>query len=133
MSGVDHVPGKSALARYIEEHAKASNHSYRDIAVMAGFTKASIIYMFINDEAKVPLDHVARLAGAIGCDAGHLFLLALERWFEPESFAKVRELFRAPLSKNEFEWLAAVQKASGEDDPELTPERAAKLVPVFLD
>lgn len=89
--------------------------------------------MFINDEAKVPLDHVPALAGALGCDAGHLALLALEQWFEPSSFAKVRELFRTPLTQNENDWLVALEKASGESNPALTPERASKLVRVFLD
>lgn len=133
MSAVDKIAGKSAIGRYIEEHAEASNQSYRDIAVMAGFTKSSIIYSFISGEAKVPIDRVSDLAGALGCDAGHLFLLALEQWFEPESFGRIREMFRLPLSQNELAWLAAIQKASNETDPQLTPERATKLTRVFLD
>jgi len=124
---------RSAAALYIEEFADLSNLTYDEIAKAAGFKNASTLRSFIADEYKIPLDHVARLATALGCDGAQLALLVLQQWFHSSSFRNVCEAFQIPRTENELLWLAALEKASGESSPVLTPERAAKLISVFLE
>ncbi|MCF6117111.1 XRE family transcriptional regulator [Mesorhizobium muleiense] len=126
-------PTKRPIALFIEQCANASDNSYEDIAVMAGFTKASIIYMFISGEAKVPLDCVPALAGALGCDATHLFVLALQQYFTPELFEQIRELVINDYTPNERAWIQALRGVSGRADPELTPQRLKRLREILLD
>ena len=130
MFGIE--PGsRSDLALFIDECASATGRTYLKIALAAGYSSANIIQAFIADQAKVPLDRVADLAHALECDASKLLELTLERHFNPETFIRMRSLFIKDITDNERAWLAALQEASGEPDPVLTQERAARLKKVF--
>lgn len=121
------------IANYIEKWANASPCSYQDIAVMAGFTKADIIYMFISGERKVPLDCIPALAGALGCDGNELWMLALEQYFKPDVLRQIQELSTRDHSPNERAWVNALRRISGGSDPELTLERSERLREILLD
>ncbi|MCV3210035.1 hypothetical protein OHD62_19525 [Mesorhizobium sp. YC-39] len=125
-------PGsRSNLAVFIEKHAKLSNLDYTDLGIMAGYSNANMIHAFIEDQAKLPLDRVPALAYALGCDGSQLLGLCLERHFKPEMLSRVRLLFVKDITANERAWLAALQEASGEPDPEVTEERSARLKKIF--
>lgn len=124
-------PPRSAISIFLEERLKELEGSinHRDVAIMAGFKSSGIIYMFVDGRAKVPLDRVTSLAQALGCDAGHLFILALEQIFEPAMFAELRELFtrNQHISSNELAWIQLIRDASGYTDPSITLSRAQKI------
>ncbi|KAA3450279.1 hypothetical protein C7I87_11555 [Mesorhizobium sp. SARCC-RB16n] len=124
---------KRPIASYIEKWANASVCSYEDIAIMAGFTKSDIIYMFISGERRVPLDCVPALAGALGCDGNELWILALEQYFKPEILRQIQEISTRDHSPNERAWIAALRSISGRADPELTHERSKRLREILLD
>ncbi|MDQ6436639.1 hypothetical protein RB623_21530 [Mesorhizobium sp. LHD-90] len=114
------------IGKYIEEYANASNYNYRDLAIMAGFTSANILYQFMSGRAKVPLDRVPGLAEALRCDPSHLFVLALEQYIEPNLFQQMRELV-VSVTVNERGWIDAIRQASSGSDPRITPDQAAEL------
>lgn len=121
------------IARFIEQHAKASSCNYRDIAIAAGFSNSDIIYVFVRGEAKVPLDRVPALAGALECDAAHLFVLALQQFFEPKVFEELRELFMDDLTEDERGWLDLIRAVGDGVAPRLTEDRAFKVKAAFID
>lgn len=125
-------PKKNPIAEFIRKWADASPYNYEDIAIMAGFSKAHIIYLFMSGEAKVPLDRVPGLAGALGCDANQLWTLALQQFFNPSDFLKIQEL-SIERTPNERAWIKAIRNFSGNADPELTPERLTRLENLLLD
>lgn len=122
---------RSAIANYIEEYANASIYNYRDLAVMAGFTSTGIFYQFMKGEVKVPLDRVPALAEALACDPSHLFVLAMEQYFEPKMFEQMRELILPQISANERGWVDIIRQASRGTDPGVTPALAQKLREIF--
>ncbi|RCW87607.1 hypothetical protein [Phyllobacterium bourgognense] len=129
-------PPRSSISVFLEETVNAlpDNISHRDIAVMSGFQTSDMIYMFIDGRAKVPLDRVTALAQALGVDAGHLFILALEQIFEPAMFAELRELFARPqnISSNEWDWIQLIRQASTHTDPPVTMPVARQVRKAFL-
>jgi hypothetical protein len=124
-------PFRSSISLFLEKRLKELEDSinHRDIAIMAGFKSSDIIYMFVEGRAKVPLDRVTKLAQALGCDAAHLFILALEQNFEPAMFHELRELFTRSqnISSNELAWIQLIRDASGYTDPSITLSRAQKI------
>lgn len=128
-------PKRSSISLFIEERVKEleGDLNHRDIAIMSGFRSSDIIYMFIDGHAKVPLDRVTALAQALGCDAAHLFVLALEQNFEPAVFAELRELFTRSqnITSNEFAWIQLIRDASAYTDPAITLSRAQKIRKAF--
>ncbi|TIW29543.1 MAG: hypothetical protein E5V63_00745 [Mesorhizobium sp.] len=121
------------IASYIEKWANASERSYGDIAVMAGFAKADVIHMFIAGKHRVPLDCVPALAKALKCDASELWTLALQQYFKPEILKEIEELAIRDHSANERAWIDALRNVSGRADPKLTPERQERLRQIFQD
>ena len=98
---------------------------------MAGFTSSGILYQFMNGEAKVPLDRVPALAEALRCDPSHLFVLAMEQYFQPTVFEQMRELVIPKISANERGWLDIIRQATQGSDPRVTPAQADKLRMIF--
>ncbi|KUM25641.1 hypothetical protein AU467_25325 [Mesorhizobium loti] len=123
---------RSKLARFIAEHAAASGRTFQEVALAAGYSRASnIIRAFATDQAKVPLDRVAALADALRCSTVELFELSLERHFDQETFRRLRPLFFRDVTANERAWLTALKEVSGEGDPILDSDRAARLKTLF--
>ncbi|MDX8526975.1 hypothetical protein RFM68_20955 [Mesorhizobium sp. MSK_1335] len=118
------------IANFIEKWANASPYSYRDIALVAGFTTADMIYMFMRGERRVPLDCVPALAEALQCDGNELWTLALQQYPSPQIFRAIQEHGHSP---NEQAWLNALRTVSGHADPDLTFERSTRLREILLD
>jgi hypothetical protein len=127
---------RTSISIFIEDRLNELNGhlSYRDVALMSGFQSGDIIQMFMSGEAKVPLDRVPSLAQALGCDAAHLFVLALEQVFEPAIFVEIREYFTRSQSvtTNEWAWLQVIRAASGFSDPGVTLHKAQRVRKVFF-
>jgi hypothetical protein len=118
----------SSVSRYIEEYANASAYSYKEIALMAGFKTEDILYSFIRGDVRVPLDIVDKLAPALGCDAGQLFVLVLQQHFTSNQIEKIQEsFFSAPTNAREAAWLREIRHFYKGDLPPLTPRLAEKL------
>jgi hypothetical protein len=119
---------QTPLARFIEQHANRSCYSYEEIAIICGFKTSDVIYAFMRGERKVPLDKVAPLAEALGCDSAQLFLLALRSWFSEELFNQVEECFGAMQDSNaERGWLLAIREIFGGEVPEITVKMRRRL------
>ncbi|MCF6369500.1 hypothetical protein [Rhizobium halophilum] len=122
------VEQQTPIARFIQEHADRSCYSYEEIALLCGFKTSDMIYMFMRGERKVPLDKVAPLAEALGCDSAQLFVLALKSWFSTELFNQVEECFGA-MHENKAErgWILALREIFGGEVPELTVKMRSRL------
>lgn len=122
------LPTKSPIARFIEEKVSKSKYNIHDLAIMSGFTSSGIIHMFMSGDAKVPLDRVPALAGALDCDGGHLFVLALQQYFQPDVFAQVADYMIVDnLSSDEAAWMGAIRRFYGSELPMMTPSIEKKL------
>jgi hypothetical protein len=122
------VAQQTPLARFIEEQANRSCYSYEEIAILCGFKTSDMIYAFMRGERKVPLDKVAPLAEALGCDSAQLFMLALRSWFTEDLFNQVEECFGAMQdNKAERGWLMAIREIFGGEVPEITVKMRRRL------
>ncbi|WP_033839194.1 hypothetical protein [Mesorhizobium loti] len=105
--------------------------SQKDIAAEAGFTNVNFLSMIKSGAAKVPLDRVPALAGALECDGARLFLLALEQYHKRSALVAIKQIFGTVLSPNEVCWIEVLRKASDKTDPPLTVVRARILRAMF--
>ena len=122
------VEQQTPIARFIQEHAERSCYSYEEIALLCGFKTSDMIHAFTRGERKVPLDKVAPLAEALGCDRNQLFVHALKSWFSPELFNQLEECFGTRQeSKAERGWIAALREIFGGEVPELTGKMRSRL------
>lgn len=119
---------QTPLVRFIEEHANHSPYSYEELALLCGFKTSDMIYAFMRGERKVPLDKVAPLAEALGCDSGQLFVLALKTWFSDELFNQLEECF-GTIKENSAErsWIVALRETYKGDVPEVTVKMRRRL------
>ena len=120
---------QTPLAKFIEDHANRSEYSYEEIAVLCGFKTDALIYAFMRGEIKLPLDKVAPLAEALGCDGGQLFTLALKAWFSVEMFEQMEEAFLAYPSFDpaELGWLRLIREIFGGKVPEMNDRFKRRL------
>ncbi|EJL51628.1 hypothetical protein PMI09_04418 [Rhizobium sp. CF122] len=119
---------QTPIARFIEEHANRSCYSYEEIALLCGFKTSDMIYCFMRGDRKVPLDKVAPLAEALGCDSAQLFVLALKSWFSDELFNQLEECFGAMHGdKAERGWILALREVFGGEVPEITVKMRRRL------
>jgi len=120
---------QTPLARFIEEHANRSPYSYSEIAILCGFKTDALIYAFMRGEIRLPLDKVAPLAEAIGCDSAQLFVLALKSWFSAELFGQIEECFLESDEEDNIErvWLLAIREIYSGKVPELTVKLRRRL------
>jgi hypothetical protein len=119
---------QTPIARFIEEHANRSCYSYDEIALLCGFKTSDMIYCFMRGERKVPLDKVAPLAEALGCDSAQLFVLALKSWFSDELFYQLEECFGAMQADDaERSWIRALREIFGGEIPEITVSMHRRL------
>ena len=81
------------LVKFIKEKALLSERSYSEIAVLCGFKSTATIHLFVRGEVRLPLDKVASMAAAIGCESAELFMLALSEWFTPTLLAQMEQAF----------------------------------------
>jgi hypothetical protein len=121
--------GPSNIAKFIEEHATRSRLSYKDIAILAGFSSDAVLYKFMRGEAAVPLDCVPGLAGALGCDGAQLFVLALQSNLAPDTVQLIEETFMngADLDGIIGTWVRAIREIYGGKVPPLTVELRRRL------
>ena len=119
---------QTPIARFIEEHANRSCYSYDEIALLSGFNTSDMIYCFMRGERKVPLDKVAPLAEALGCDSAQLFVLALKSWFSDELFYQLEECFGAMQADDaERSWIRVLREIFGGELPEITVSMRRRL------
>lgn len=102
----------------------------RVIAAEAGFKSTNMLSMIKGGRAKVPLERVPGIAGALGCDPMLLLRLALEQHLEEgsEGLTYARTIC---VTANDQDIIGQVRSASNRSDPELTPDRAAFLRDAF--
>ena len=117
------------IAKFIEEHAKKSRLSFKDIAILAGFSSDAVLYKFMRGEAAVPLDCVPGLAGALGCDGAQLFVLALQSNLDPQTVQLIEETFMNNALPDQVigTWVRAIREIYGGNVPALTVEMRRRL------
>ncbi|WP_455269275.1 hypothetical protein [Rhizobium herbae] len=126
------VSTETPISRFIEKHLMHTGLNYQDVAVMAGYTTADVVYRFMRGEARVPLDSVPALAAALDCDGAHLFMLALQQYFNPEMYQQIEDLMRpAELPETDREWLEALHDKYGASLPHLSVDARKKLKTVL--
>jgi len=85
---VENIPSVSI---FLDAAIVASGRSIAEIAEDAGYKSPEMLRLFIENRAKIPIDHAPRLARAIGCRGPELFRLVLRQFLDRQTWAEVEQ------------------------------------------
>lgn len=128
------MPAKSEPTRfsnYIYKKLMESPKSQREIADAVGFKNQNMITMLKQGHVKLALDRVPAMAKALNIDPLDLFKIALTQFYDDAAVRMLTDIIEAGVSPVEKRILQIVRAASGEDTPQLTPEREKQLAELF--
>jgi len=117
---------KGTFANYLANQIRISEVPQKDIAEALGYENANIVSMFKKGLTKVPIEKVPALAKALHLDPAHLLMLAM-REYMPEAFAVIQATLGHTITKNEFELVSEVRKATKDSDPVFSKVELAKI------
>lgn len=105
------VTSLSRLAILLEKITSTSSMTQREIADAVGFKNQNMITMIKQGDAKLPLDRVPAMAGALGVDPLMLFNLALEQFYTADAIKDLQGILPPALSAPEKELIDLVREA----------------------
>ncbi|WP_326894450.1 helix-turn-helix transcriptional regulator (plasmid) [Rhizobium beringeri] len=119
------------FSNYIFKKLMESSKSQKEIAEEAGYSNPNMITMLKLGHVKLALDRVPAMAKALNVDPLDLFKIALTQFYDEQAVRFLTEIIEGGISPSEKKILQIIRDASGNDTPQLTPERAKTLAEIF--
>src|SRR5690242_18469946 len=104
-----------SVESFLRERMALSATAVEDIALRAGISEDALA-LILEGKAKLPLNQIPQLAGALHIDAAHLLRLALQQYL-PTAWPVIEAVFRqGTLTANEKLLLDRYRSAVGHHD-----------------